>query len=192
MLSEAIRGIMFGLSGGLIMILYVTRHGETDANALRQIQGRRDIPLNATGIAQAEELKTRLKTVRFDRIYTSPLSRARKTAEIVNSDRQVPLIVDDRLIEMSYGDLEGTSTSSFEAYERKDFSRYPHGESFLDVAARVYPFIDELKRRHPDETILIVGHIGVDRIIASYFESFTNDGFRRWTIPNCSVLRYEI
>jgi len=39
---------------------------------------------------------------------------------------------------------------------------------------------------------LIVGHIGVDRIIASYFESFTNDGFRRWTIPNCSVLRYEI
>jgi len=112
------------------MILYVTRHGETDANALRQIQGRRDIPLNATGIAQAEELKTRLKTVRFDRIYTSPLSRARKTAEIVNSDRQVPLIVDDRLIEMSYGDLEGTSTSSFEAYEGKDFSAIPMAKAF--------------------------------------------------------------
>ena len=77
------------------MRLYMVRHGETDWNKAKKVQGRAYIPLNAYGRQLAEKTAEGLKDVPFDRIYTSPLIRAKKTAEIIRGDRPVELVVTD-------------------------------------------------------------------------------------------------
>ena len=89
------------------MDIYLIRHGETDWNRMKKLQGTTDIPLNAYGIELAEKTAEGLKDVPFDRIYTSPLIRARKTAEIIRRDRPIEIIETDGLKEISFGDYEG-------------------------------------------------------------------------------------
>ena len=91
----------------MAMDIYLIRHGETDWNKMRRLQGVTDIPLNACGIELAEKTAEGLKNVPFDRIYTSPLIRAKKTAEIIRGDRPVELVVTDGLKEISFGEYEG-------------------------------------------------------------------------------------
>ena len=69
------------------MDIYLIRHGETDYNKKKRLQGVTDIPLNAQGIALAEKTAAGLRDISFDRIYTSPLIRARRTAEIIRGNR---------------------------------------------------------------------------------------------------------
>ena len=90
-------------------MLYIMRHGKTDWNELHKLQGHTDIPLNANGIAMAENAAKKYKNVHFDVCYCSPLTRARQTADIILRDRdeKVPVIIDDRLIEMGFGEYEG-------------------------------------------------------------------------------------
>ena len=76
----------------MAMDIYLIRHGETDWNKTKRLQGVTDIPLNACGIELAEKTAEGLKNVPFDRIYTSPLIRAKKTAEIIRGDRPVELV----------------------------------------------------------------------------------------------------
>ena len=84
------------------MDIYLIRHGETDWNHMKKLQGTTDIPLNAYGIELAEKTAEGLKDVPFDRIYTSPLIRARKTAEIIRRDRPIEIIETDGLKEISF------------------------------------------------------------------------------------------
>ena len=91
----------------MAMDIYLIRHGETDWNKTKRLQGVTDIPLNACGIELAEKTAEGLKDVPFDRIYTSPLIRAKKTAEIIRGDRPVELVVTDGLKEISFGEYEG-------------------------------------------------------------------------------------
>ena len=81
-------------------MLYIMRHGKTDWNLKYKLQGKTDIPLNDMGRQMAEEAHERYKDVHFDVCYCSPLRRARETAEIVLSGRDIPMIIDDRLAEM--------------------------------------------------------------------------------------------
>ncbi|WP_420848057.1 histidine phosphatase family protein, partial [Neobacillus citreus] len=85
----------------------IVRHGETEWNAIGRLQGRSDIPLNAKGIKQAEESGEYLKNSQWDVIITSPLQRAKKTAEIIKTYINVPLVVMDDFKEKSFGDAEG-------------------------------------------------------------------------------------
>ena len=94
------------------MILYVIRHGETKWNVERRLQGRSDVELNEYGIYLAEVTAEALKDVNFDVIYSSPLIRAYKTAEIIRGDRNINIITDDRLKEMCFGDYEGKVTDT--------------------------------------------------------------------------------
>ena len=81
-------------------MLYIMRHGKTDWNAKHKLQGRTDIPLNEEGIQMAEQAKEKYKDVNFDICYCSPLVRAKQTAEIVLEGRNIPIVYDDRLMEM--------------------------------------------------------------------------------------------
>ena len=83
------------------MIIYIIRHGETDWNVLRKFQGRTDIPLNENGRQVAEWTREGLKEIDFDIVYTSPLRRAKETAQIIVGDRQIPIIEEERIIEMA-------------------------------------------------------------------------------------------
>ena len=89
------------------MILYIIRHGQTDYNLTKRFQGKLDIPLNGTGIESAKRVAAGMRDYPIDLVISSPLSRAVVTAEIVTEGRDVPLITDDRLMEISLGEWEG-------------------------------------------------------------------------------------
>ena len=88
-------------------MLYIMRHGRTDWNVERKLQGHTDVPLNEEGRQMAEEAAVRYKEVSIDTCYCSPLVRAKETAEIVLRDRNIPIWFDDRLVEMGFGEYEG-------------------------------------------------------------------------------------
>ena len=89
------------------MKFYIIRHGQTNWNKEGRIQGKTDIELNEEGIKQAEEAKKILKDYPIDMIVSSPLKRARKTAEIINETRKAPIVLDKALEERGFGEFEG-------------------------------------------------------------------------------------
>ena len=89
------------------MEIFVVRHGQTEWNALEKLQGQTDIELNEVGREQAQITGEQIKNENIDLIITSPLKRARETAEIINKNFNAPIIEDKRLMERGYGELEG-------------------------------------------------------------------------------------
>ena len=150
------------------MLIYLVRHGETDWNLNDKIQGSSDVPLNKTGMEQAKALGERLKGVKFDRVYCSPLRRARETAEIALRTAGVAdevvenIVVDANLVERDYGEYEGCSGKEF------DFAKYWDFELNCDEAgvepiramfARGAKVKETLWRDNkPDDVVMIVAH----------------------------------
>ena len=93
------------------MKLYLVRHGETDWNKQKRIQGQVDIPLNAFGRSLAKKTAEGLKSIPFDVCYSSPLGRAEETARLILNERDVPIITDNRIMEMAFGEYEGKCCS---------------------------------------------------------------------------------
>ena len=172
------------------MKLYMMRHGETAWNAENRILGSTDIPLNEKGREQARVAAEKLASVDIDVIYTSCLSRAMETGLTVASlQKDCQVFHMECLNENDFGEFEGQDRLS-EEYQREKrncFKRYPGGESFLDVAARVYPFIKNLLSDPSlqDKTVLIVSHGGICRVISSYFRDMENEEFITFAMPNC-------
>ena len=169
-------------------MIYVVRHGETEWNAINKVLGRTDIPLNDRGIEQAEEIARSLKDVKIDVFLCSPLSRARQTADAISGETGMPYKTDDRLIEHDFGVFEGVNRfdAEYQKAKREYFVRYPGGESFFDLAARVYPLIKELEGKNA----LLVTHGGICRIIRSYFEDMGNEEFVQFSQGNCEIRMY--
>ena len=92
-------------------MLYIMRHGRTDWNVRHKLQGRTDIPLNDEGRMMAAEAGKQYSDIHFDICYSSPLERAKETAEIFLKGRNVPVYTDDRLVEMGFGVYEGIENS---------------------------------------------------------------------------------
>lgn len=174
------------------MLLYVARHGETEWNKKGIISGRSDINLSAVGYQQAAALAIEVASRPITKIICSPLIRARKTAEIVNEKKQVPMIVDERLIELDYGDYDGTSDQQIGYLQnRTQFAlRYPNGESLMDVYARIVPLLKELEQ-DPKNTYLLVCHNSVIRAIKSYFEPLENDAVFNYRTPNAKLIGFD-
>lgn len=89
------------------MEILLTRHGQTDWNVLKKVQGKADIELNKKGIEQAEATRDTLKNEKIDLILCSPLKRAKQTADIINQERNIPIIIDERVSERDFGEFEG-------------------------------------------------------------------------------------
>ena len=176
------------------MRLYLTRHGQTDWNVQHKVQGQTDIPLNETGIRQAHELADTLEGKPIDLALVSPLLRARETCEIVCGQLQIPFRVCGELTEQNFGIFEGVSTRDpvYQTEKAKYFTRFPEGESFLDVTARIYPFLRRIAAEYADENVLIIVHNGIGRVIHSFFEDLSNDEFRNFRMENCEVREYDM
>ena len=145
---------------------YYLRHGETDWNLERRAQGHNDIPLNATGIAQAHAAKAPLGRCDIVTICCSPLARARVTAEIVNETLRRPLVVIDDLKECGYGIKEGQGRGGdwMRAWRHGDT---PEGaESYEGFIARALAGLHQALA-HPGP-VLIVAHAGVYWAIQKY------------------------
>jgi uncharacterized phosphatase len=170
-----------------VTLLYLVRHGETDWNRQRRIQGRTDIPLNATGREQARATGMRLASRTWDGVAASPLDRARETAAIIAAEIGLgdPELV-PALVERDYGEAEGMDWRQIE--ERfPDGAPVPGRESRHEVADRVVPALLDLATAHPDAALVVVSHGGAIRAVLDHVEP----GHEYGPITNGSVHSFE-
>ena len=180
------------------MRLLVTRHGQTDWNAQKKVMGRCDEPLNEKGFEQAEETRKKLLDENIDLIICSPLKRAKQTAEIINKDRNIKIIYDDRLIERDFGEFEGMETKDFDFhgywnYYKNDY--YESAENIQEFFKRVYSFLDDIINKYKDKNILVVAHGGISIPIRCYFNQNIPEGSlvdAGLVLENCQVASYDI
>ena len=170
--------------------LYLVRHGEADWNAQGRILTYTDQPLNERGERQAATLADDLVRVRWDRAYSSPLMRARRTAEVLLAGRpDAPaLMIDDRLREMDYGPYEGWSEAQFEADPevarlRREGGHLPGAESEDEVAERARAFFASLG--DAGGTTLVVGHGHALRIMIAAALGLPPSFSRSLRMRNC-------
>jgi broad specificity phosphatase PhoE len=175
------------------MKIYVARHGEIELNAENRVCGVSNGELTERGRKQAERLAEELSCVQFDAVFSSPQKRALQTAQPTATRCGLPVLQEPRLAEQNYGIYEGVPRDDigFLNNKRQFAFRYPGGESMMQVAARVYSFLDELKGKYPHATVLLVTHGGVFRVLNSYFENMTNEEFFRFGVRNCEWKCYE-
>lgn len=153
------------------MRILILRHGETEWNTCARLQGQQDIELNENGIRLAHVTAENTKHLPVDICFTSPLKRARKTAQLVLAGRDVPVIDDARLMEISFGSFEGRRCASHEAevsrdfldtfYDRPfDFQAPEGGETFSQLCERIESFIEDLKKREDlmDKNVMLSCH----------------------------------
>ncbi|HHB89841.1 MAG TPA: histidine phosphatase family protein [Anaerolineae bacterium] len=188
--------LVIGL-GPMMTTLYLIRHGETDANVAGEWQGSTDSPLNARGVVQAQALAQRLAVEQFPIaiIYTSPLQRARQTADIIaQALGNIPIIPDPNLAEFHLGKWEGLSYKQLRdekqlwkrMREDPDFSP-PGGESPRAFAMRLLNSIQTIIQKHPGEHVAVVGHGGA---MATLLALLINRDGSRWSdylMPNASL-----
>lgn len=174
------------------MKVYITRHGETTWNVKNLVCGRPDVELTERGIEQAKSLAEKVQGKGITRILVSPLSRAQITAEYANSIIQVPMETEERLIEHSFGSFEGARRDDpvFQEAKRNITVRFPGGESVLDVAHRIYGLLDEIPHKYPNDTILLVCHGAISRVVHTYFETLPIDQFGKFILDNCELREY--
>ena len=179
------------------MKIYVIRHGETDWNLKRKIQGNTDVELNKNGIEQAKKLKNILETYNIDIIISSPLKRARKTAEIINESIKCTIIFNENLRERGYGEFEG---SAIEVLEKDEIiksgalhnyfinKKYKGVEPIKDIFNRVKQTIDELKSEYKDKNILLVTHGATIAVIEACLNGIGEDGkIDKSNTKNCEI-----
>lgn len=176
--------------------LYFVRHGESEWNVLDKICGATDIPLTSKGHEQAIETGKKIVELglKADYILSSPLLRARETAEHISTLTGIPVRVDERLKEQNFGKWEGTSPRKNPLFlkDKMNFiSSYGSGESMLRLAQRIYNLLDEC-RSDSEHTYMLVAHNGIARFIKSYFCDMSNEEFAAFAVPNCSVLTFEL
>ncbi|MCD7829482.1 MAG: histidine phosphatase family protein [Clostridiales bacterium] len=177
------------------MKLYVTRHGETAWNRRDVVCGRTDLPLTERGLAQAEELAERAAQTDIDLILTSPLLRARQTAQAVARRIGAEVIVEPLLIEQDFGVFEEGSRfdPDYQDYRQNFFRRFPGGgESVVMVASRGYTLLRALPERYPGKTPLLVSHGAFCRALHTWFADTPNEAFSRFRLENCQLQEYEL
>ncbi|GEL15362.1 histidine phosphatase family protein [Pediococcus cellicola] len=184
---------------------YIVRHGQTRGNVTNFKQGQVDeqpSQLDETGIQQAKDLHDNFDISFADRIIVSPLTRAKDTADILNAGRNLPIQIDKRLLEISYGDWDGRYDEELKAKYGEYFipgsnAVYPsyyevsHGEKFTDVEKRVAEFTAEMHQKYAHEKIIIVTHGFTVRSFAqNAVKAMDPLAFKE--PANCSVTKIEI
>lgn len=159
------------------MRILLARHGETAWNAEGRYQGQRDIPLSPVGEAQARALGDRIAALPFARAVASPLSRARRTAEIALGARAGMLALDEGLAEIAHGEWEGKLASEIRAVdperlrawrEAPETVRMPGGESLDEVMTRSWAaLVRACEGLADDDVLLVVAHDAVNRLIVA-------------------------
>lgn len=180
------------------MNIYIVRHGQTEWNSQKRIQGRADTSLNELGKKQAFETKNLLSDIDIDLIICSPLTRAKQTAEIINSNREIEIIYDNRITERNFGKIEGHKINDYNFNEFWDYNKnikYEDIETMHELFDRVYGFIEDMISKYKNKNILIVSHGGVGLPFYCYFNKEIPDGSlfeAGLQLKNCEVRKYEL
>lgn len=180
------------------MKLFITRHGQTNMNVNRLVCGTCPAHLTEQGKRQANELARTLKQEqdinKIEYIYVSDLERARQTAAPIEKALGLTAIVDPRLQEVNFGDMEEVSYDDPAFLKRKQevFYRYPNGESQIEVAHRLFSLIDEVKEERKGHNVLFVSHGSATRLMRSYFLDLTTEQYKQKPMDNCHLICFDL
>lgn len=183
------------------MEIYIVRHGETVWNKNRLLQGSANIELSQEGIDLAKITGEKLADVHFDKIYSSPLSRAYETAKLIRGDRNIEIIRDHRLRELSFGSNEGKNSLEMQADENNPFHYFfsqpelyvapEDGETLEHICKRAKEFLEEVIEPQADELerIMIVAHGAMNKAMMCHIKNhgiseYWSGGLQR----NCGVI----
>lgn len=182
--------------------IYLLRHGETQWNADgNKYCGRTDIPLTEKGISQANQVYEQFQGMEFSQVYSSPLQRAAKTAQIASGTYNV--ISDDRLIEVDFGNWEGKTKEEFIPENEtlwQNWERHPEttkagesGETASEVIERVDDFFSSIVQKHSDgETILVVAHNGINRLYMAHKLGMPLNAYRKIVQENSRITLFTL
>jgi len=180
---------------------YLVRHGETDWNKKRIIQGQTDTPLNENGEKQAKDLAERFKPLTFDFIFSSDLLRAKRTAEIIALERQLAVQATEKLRERKFGQLEGQPSDmlitherlmrSLSVEEKKKLRIAPNAESDDEFGWRILTFLRETALTYPGKNILAATHSGVLRMLILHLGFMSYDEFDTMRFINGGYLEIQ-
>jgi len=160
-----------------LITIYIARHGETTWNVERRIAGRSDPGLTPRGYEQSLNLLEQLKGQPISAIYTSTRQRTIHTARPLADSFGLPILMRAELDEMDFGTYEGKTPADLDDGGRREFQQYrenrltfrfPGGEAYNDVAARLRPFATQILKSHDGQEILIVGHRGSNRMLIGW------------------------
>ena len=162
------------------MKLYLVRHGETDWNKIHKLQGKSNVPLNEYGRELARVTSKAMEDIEFTHIFSSPLDRAYETAEILRGSRDLEIVVDKRLEEMSFGIYEGVPNEEVKEGVDMFFNDPANyippegGETYQEVCQRTQSFVEEvlipLSEREPDAQVLLTAHGALNKTIIIYLK----------------------
>lgn len=191
------------------MELYIIRHGHTDWNKEGRLQGSRDIPLNEDGRKAALDFgkKCSCENISFDAIYSSPLIRAFETAQLIRGEKQIPIIKDQRLREISFGVEEGAFYKDWDSsdspykyfFAESDNSRYippEGGETLEHICQRTADFIktviEPIQKKNPAARILITAHGALNAALMCCLENRHYSNFwGKGLLKNCEAAVFE-
>jgi len=183
------------------MQLFLVRHGETEHNRQSLALGQADVPLNETGLRQAEALGRALSEERLTVIYASPLVRASRTAEAIAEPHGLDVVIEDGLIEMDVGEMDGLPLADL----REKFpgflerwlgpegsnERMPGGERLAEVSERASVALSAIVKRHEGERVCLVSHNFVILSLLTQLMGLELAGFRRLRHSVAAITRVE-
>lgn len=180
----------------------LVRHGQTEWNRVERFRGRADVPLNQLGLAQADATGQRVASEwQPVAVYAGPLSRTTQTAEAIGLCCRLPVQVEPRLIDIDYGEWQGLTpgevrerwTETLSAwYDTPHVARIPNGETLKDLRFRAMSAVNDLTTRHLNQTIVLVSHTVVNRIILLGVLELGNDRFWRLRQDTCAINVFEV
>ncbi len=173
------------------------RHGQAKNNTERVLAGRTPgVPLTEEGIDQAEKAAKFLEEMNISAIYSSPIERAKNTAEIVGKHNSIDVKIDDRLIELDMGKFTGKPYDEIFSSHGNVFMKFYRGEleiahngveTFEEVKKRILDMVDHVIDNHPDENVVLVTHMDPIKAMLSTVVSFSPENLYELIIPNASL-----
>ena len=182
------------------MKIWVTRHGQTNLNLKKLMQGLTDEPLNENGLGQAQAARKRIGEVHFDAVFASPLDRAIVTGSVIGGVTKEQVIIDPRIIETDFGKYEQRPYSAMGPFmglywALPEVFPAPKGvETISSMKARAASFLKEVEKRglaEGWEQVLIACHGGIMRVLSGYLEGRKNGLLWRPKPHNCEIRVYE-
>ena len=173
------------------------RHGQAKNNTERILAGRTPgIPLTEKGIDQAQKAAEFLEQMNISRIYSSPIERAKHTAEIVGKQNSVDVTIDERLIELDMGKFTGMPYDEIFSSHGNVFMKFYNGEleiahngveTFEEVKRRILDIVDHVLESHPDENVVLVTHMDPIKAMLSTIVDLTPENLFELIIANASL-----
>ena len=154
-----------------------------------------DEPLNEAGIIQAIKVGKEIRKLNINKVYCSPIQRAKDTLKLFELNTNIPVIIENRIKERSMGKYEKVSFEDLKWDEFWNYNSdklYPELETMKSVYERISEFLNELKSRNSNDNILVVTHGGISRAIYWYFNGIPENGNSSDINENCKIYSYEL